>query len=211
MIERHRNEWQRWAALALLVALLPVSSPPPSSLAAAIDGPSGASSKDWARSGFLGDFTLGSSREPIRVSADVLEFDYKSRVLVYRGGVEVTQGDLALRSKTLTVYFDERAVGRDRLKNIVAEGEVRIGKGARFATGGRAVFDQASQTVTLSEDAVLHDGENRVAGERVVVYLDEGRSVVEGGRERVRAVLIPPSDSKSALTTGKPDDGERSN
>jgi lipopolysaccharide export system protein LptA len=30
-----------------------------------------------------------------------------------------------------------------------------------------------------------------VAGERVVVFLDEQRSVVEGGQERVRAVLYP--------------------
>jgi lipopolysaccharide export system protein LptA len=145
--------------------------------------------------GLFNNFSLGSSKEPIHVSADMLEFDYKNQVLVYRGGVEVTQGDLSLRSKTLTVHFDEKATDRDRLRQIVAEGEVRIGKGERFATGGRAVFDQTTKTVTLTEDAVLHDGPNLVAGDRVVVYLDEGRSVVEGGDQRVHAVLVPPSDA----------------
>jgi lipopolysaccharide export system protein LptA len=38
---------------------------------------------------------------------------------------------------------------------------------------------------------VLHDGPNEVVGDRVVVYLDEDRSVVEGGRKRVKAVLFP--------------------
>jgi lipopolysaccharide export system protein LptA len=175
--------------LAFAVALYPTAGGM-ASLAAATE-PAGTA--DVTRSGFLGDFSLGSSQEPIRITADMLEFDYKNHVLVYRGGVEVTQGDLQLRSKTLTVHFDEHAADRDRLKEIVAEGEVRIGKGSRVATGGRAVFDQTAKTVTLSEDAVLHDGDNRVAGDRVVVYLDQGRSVVEGGDSRVHAVLVPPT------------------
>lgn len=144
--------------------------------------------------GLFNNFSLGSNKEPIHVSADMLEFDYKNQVLVYRGGVDVTQGDLSLRSKTLTVHLDEKATDRDRLQQIIAEGEVRIGKGDRFATGGRAVFDQATKTVTLTENAVLHDGPNQVAGDRVVVYLDQGRSIVEGGDQRVHAVLVPPAD-----------------
>jgi len=57
---------------------------------------------------------------------------------------------------------------------------------------GRAEFDQAKQTVVLSDDAVVHDGSNEVSGDRIVVYLNENRSVVEGGSGRVRAVLFPP-------------------
>jgi lipopolysaccharide export system protein LptA len=147
--------------------------------------------------GLFGNFSLGSSHDPIRISADMLEFDYKNQVLTYRGGVEVTQGDIALRSNTLTVHFNEHAPDRDRLREIVADGDVRIGKGTRFATGGHAVFDQSTKTITLSQDAVLHDGPNHVAGDRVVVYLDEGRSVVEGGDQRVHAVLVPPANGEA--------------
>jgi len=167
--------------------------------------PSAASSAPG--SGLFNDFTLGSNKEPIHVTADMLEFDYKKQILIYRGGVEVTQGDLSLHSNTLTVHFDEKATDRDRLQQIVAEGEVRVGKGERFATGGRAVFDQATRTATLTEDAVLHDGPNRVAGDRVVVYLDEGRSVVEGGDQRVHAVLVPSSDGAAAARDAIAKDG----
>jgi len=81
---------------------------------------------------------------------------------------------------------------------------VRISKGERVATGGRAVFDQGAQTITLSKAAVLRDGPNEVSGERVVVYLEEERSVVEGGDTRVRAKLFPPSsgDDDAALPGG---------
>lgn len=147
----------------------------------------------------------GSSKEPITVTADRLEYDYKSNVIVYRGDVEAVQGRARLRSDQLTVTFDSARSGGSgapaveagpgtasgRLQEIVAVGNVRIDQGTRWATGGRAVFDQGERTVVLSESPVLHDGPNEVAGDRVVVYLDEDRSVVEGGRKRVKAVIHP--------------------
>lgn len=142
--------------------------------------------------GLLGSFSLGGHRGPVTVDADAMEFDYKTMVLTYRGNVVVTQADMTLRSDTLRVELVRE--GPQRPKTVVAEGNVRIDAGTRHAAGGRAVFDDATRTVTLSDEARLSDGPNEVAGERVVVYLDEQRSVVEGGPERVRAVLYPPTE-----------------
>ena len=139
--------------------------------------------------GLLGGFALSGERGPVHIDADAMEFDYKTKVLTYRGGVIVTQGDMTLHSDTLRVILDMDHP--DKPREVVAEGKVRIDKGERRATGGRAVFDNAARTVTLSDQAHLQDGPNEVAGERVVVYLDEERSVVEGGQDRVRAVLYP--------------------
>ena len=100
---------------------------------------------------------------------------------------------------------DAATKGADRIKEIVAEGNVRIKQGTRLAEGRRAVFDQAKQTVVLSDGAVLHDGPNQVAGERVVVYLQEERSVVEGGSSsRVKAVLYPGKEDLGAKATALP-------
>lgn len=146
---------------------------------------------------FLGALSFGSSREPVSVTADALEFDYRARVLKYTGKVVVTQADMKLESDTLTVFLDQAV--DNRVKEVTAEGAVRLAKGTRWATGGRAVFDQAQNTVVLSKNAVLHDGLNEVSGDRVVVYLDQERSIVEGGGGRVTALLYPP---KSAETPG---------
>jgi lipopolysaccharide export system protein LptA len=43
----------------------------------------------------------------------------------------------------------------------------------------------------LTENPVVHDGPNEILGDRIVVYIDENRSVVEGGPKRVKATLIP--------------------
>lgn len=142
--------------------------------------------------GLLGGFSLGGEGGPVRIDADTMEFDYKEMVLTYRGGVTVTQADMTLRSDLLRLVLDRERP--EEPKEVVAEGKVQIDKGTRQATGGRAVFDAGARTVTLSDKARLRDGPNEVAGERVIVFLDEERSVVEGGPERVRAVLHPPAD-----------------
>jgi len=146
-----------------------------------------------AGEGLLESFSLSAERGPVRIEAKTLEFEYRTGNLTYRGEVKVTQADIALSSDSLLVRLDTEKVGKP--KEIVAEGNVRVVNGERVATGGRAVFDQATQTITLSQDAVLRDGPNEVAGEKVVVFLEEQRSIVEGGHDRVRAVLFPSGKS----------------
>ncbi len=170
---------------------------------------------------------LGKSKEPIHVVSDNLEYDYKKNVVVYRGNVEVTQGDVKLVSDTLTITLESRQDGQNpgpktptteppqapgakgagdtgRVREIVALGNVRIDQGTRWAVGGRAVFDQAQRTLVMTENPVLHDGPSEVAGDRVVVFLDENRSIVEGGQKRVKAVLYPDEKNTGPKGPAKP-------
>jgi lipopolysaccharide export system protein LptA len=79
---------------------------------------------------------------------------------------------------------------QQQLKEIVAEGNVDITSGARHATAKKAVFTQATRTVVLTGNAVLQDTENQVVGEKVTVFLDEKRTVVEGGGEKPRVEMV---------------------
>lgn len=148
----------------------------------------------------LSGLSFSSSNKPVSVSADSLEFDYRTHILKYEGGVVATQGDMRLQSHTLTVVLDSTAKGS--IKEVIAQGEVHLSKGSRWATGGRAVFNRRNNTVVLSDNAVLHDGPNEVSGNRVVVYLDQDRSVVEGGTGRVKAVLYPPKAVATPTVVG---------
>lgn len=181
-------------AAAMLHALLLPHGVGAQSARAATAAPAPASDSE-APDGLFGSFSLTSDRDPLHITADQLEFDYRTSVLTYRGSVTVKQADLTLNSNVLRVTLDPEAA--DQLREVVAEGEVQIAKGKRRASGGRAVFDQASRTIVLSDRATLRDGPNEVAGERVVVYLDEERSVIEGGTDRVRAVLFPGKDEEA--------------
>jgi lipopolysaccharide export system protein LptA len=173
------------AALALAVALDRAAATEP-----AHEAPKG---------GLFDAGSFSNRKDPITVTADSLEYDYKANVVVYHGDVLATQGDMKVRSDTLTVTFAARDGGANepsgkdspKLQQVVAVGNVRIDNGTRWATGGRAVFEQGTRTLVLTEGPVMHDGPNEVLGDRVIVYLDENRSKVEGGRKRVKAVVYP--------------------
>lgn len=187
-------------ALASLLCLPPVAG------AQAGDGPTAIPERPIKSGpeGLLSSFSVATRRGPVTIEAEQMEFDYKAMLLTYRGAVTVTQDDLTLKSDSLSVKVDgEKA---NQLKEIVAEGNVQIDQGNRQATGGKAIFDELARTVTLSDHAVLRDGQNEVTGSRVVVYLDEERSVVEGGEDRVRAVLYPPE--VDPMDTGADGGGE---
>ena len=154
----------------------------------------------------FGGFGSTRSKDPITITADTLEYEYKDGIVVYRGDVLAVQGEVKIRSNELRITLAKTDDGKQtgakaaseldsgaasKLQAVVASGSVRIDQGTRWAVGGKATFDQTARTLILTEDPVLHDGPNEVAGDRVVVYLDEDRSVVEGGRKRVKAVLFP--------------------
>lgn len=163
----------------------------------------------------LGQLSLNSSNEPIHVKSDELEFDYQANKVVYRGTVNVVQGDVTIDCKELVVNL-ARGQGKDdlQLQEVVAIGDVVITQGQRKATGGRAVFDQVKRQVTLLENPMLRDGPNEVAGERIIVFLDENRSVVESSpKKRVSAILYPGKNgekvdvaqqAKTSPATGQP-------
>lgn len=67
------------------------------------------------------------------------------------------------------------------VKQIEATGHVRIEKETGNATASKAVFDNSRRVVTLTGDPVAWEKGTRVSGEKIIIYLDEDRSVVEGG------------------------------
>lgn len=140
----------------------------------------------------LGSLSFSSGDEPVEVTSKSLEFDYRTRVLTYRGDVVATQGDVKLAADILTLALAQDST--NGLRTVVAEGNVRFSKGARRASARRAEYDQAKRLIVLDQDAVLEDDRGNVSGDRVSVYLDEGRTVVEGGEGRVHAVLRPAQD-----------------
>lgn len=191
------------AALVALVAPVPVAAaaptapaapPAPVKAAAAAEGE--AARKPPTDAGFLGQLNFGSSKEPITISANQLDFDYQKNQVTYRGQVKAAQGELVIDSDTLTVTFDRAEDQKQaQLREVIAQGTpVVITQGTRKATGTTAVFSQTKRQIVLTGDPVLRDGPNEVSGDRILVYLDEGRSVVESSpKKRVSAVVYPGS------------------
>ena len=151
-------------------------------------------------------FSFTQKKEPIEINSQKLDFDYKKRRTVFRGDVEVKQGDVHLRSDSLTVDYDQ--VGdKQQLKEVTADGNVSIVQGAKKATGNHAVFDQTKRTVVLTGDAVLEEGSNQVNGDKIVVYPDDSRMEVLGQNRRVKVILFPGGNATPGSATGTPTPG----
>ncbi len=127
---------------------------------------------------------FSGNKGPINIKSDTLNLDYKANVVTFSGHVNAVQADAILTSETLTVNYLKDF---HQVTDMVADGNVRISQGTRFATGDHGVFDQAKHTVTLTGNPVVHDGEDQVSGTRITCHLDTGKCDVEGAR----AVFFP--------------------
>jgi lipopolysaccharide export system protein LptA len=159
----------------------------------------------------FGALDFASHKEPIHIRSHDLEFFYNEKRIVYRGSVVATQGDSTLKSNTLTVTYEDAmtkaaAQGEganttqgQQIKEIVAEEDVEITSTTRRATCNKAVFSDASRTIILTGNAVLRDGTNEVTGQKVTIYVDEGRTTVEGSPTMV---LTPKQEDKGKKGEG---------
>ncbi len=169
---------RRWrlACLAVLVALHAA-------------GPAGWAADDGPDAPKPAPGRAAPDREsPLVITADRMELRRKENLIVYRGNVLAERGDVKIRSDVLSARYDP---GDGSLKTVVAEGKVRVSQGAREMTGDKAVFDDSNETITVSGNTVMRDGDNSVSGGRVTIYLKEDRSVVENRGGRVKAVIFP--------------------
>jgi lipopolysaccharide transport protein LptA len=142
---------------------------------------------------------FGNSKGPIDIKSESMSLDYQNHSVLWTGHVHANQANAQLTSDNLRVnYFDKDF--KD-LKDMVADGNVRISQGTRWATGQHGVMDQTKRTMVLTGSPVVHDCANQITGKRITVFLDTSKSVVEGAH----AVIFPhqaQGADDAAPTTG---------
>jgi lipopolysaccharide export system protein LptA len=190
---------------APLIVLFLLAVAPAARGAGAAAAPKEESQKGNASSGF--EF---NKKDPIYITSDWMEVDQKKSTITYKGRVVAVQGDMTMRSETLTAHYD---ADMKQIKQIVAEGKVNATQGNRLATGEKAVFDDQAKTVTLTGKPVMRQGNSQVSGTRVIYYVEQDRAVAEGdGKIRVQATIFPEEleketqkkEKKGETSAGKP-------
>lgn len=142
---------------------------------------------------------------PVDISSDSLEVDDNRGVFVFRGDVVAKQDSATIYSEQLDVYYTKKKDTADdgatdntqnrSIEKIIARGSVRIVQDERIATGERAEYVYSQGSVILTGSPTVIQGDNTIAGEKITVYLNGARSIVEGGeRERVQAIFVPDND-----------------
>ncbi|HEY0223938.1 MAG TPA: LptA/OstA family protein [Pseudolabrys sp.] len=159
--------------------------------------------------------------QPVHIEAATLEVRDKDKVATFSGNVKVTQGDTIMKCKSLVVFYEggddadkgaksmQAATpgpgGNQKIKRLEARGSVVVTQKDQTATGSLGIFDMRTNTVDLTGDVVMTQGQNMLRGERLVVDLTSGVSRVESGKNgtgRVQGLFQPGGPGSPDLKSG---------
>ncbi|WP_181703491.1 LptA/OstA family protein [Chthonobacter albigriseus] len=146
-----------------------------------------------------------SGDQPINFEAESLEVRDQDAMAIFSGNVVVRQNQTVLKTAKLTVFYerDETAAGaakpaenqQQQVRRLEAEGDVLVSSGPQTASGNNAVFDTKAQTILVSGNVVLTQGDNVIRGPRLVINVATGQAKMEGGR--VQMLIEPKSLQQS--------------
>jgi lipopolysaccharide export system protein LptA len=120
--------------------------------------------------------SVQSNLQNIRAVSDALDYDDARGVIHYIGHVQGRKQDMMIETPEMTVSLQDQAV-----REIAASGGVVVTRTDQRGTGERAVYDAATDVVTLTgKDAQVHDKEHSVQGSVLTMKNKSGSASVEG-------------------------------
>ena len=146
------------------------------------------------------------SQPPIHIEADKMVSRQQENAVIFSGNVRATQGDLVLNADTMTVYHNkdnkqakeaEKNKGRNRIKKMVATGNVKLTNNGWVATGNQVEFFSQTRKVLLTGNTKVWQGNNIITGEKIELDLDADTTIIEPDTEkggRVKAFFYPDSE-----------------
>ena len=129
------------------------------------------------------------AESPIYIEADHMASTEKNSAVLFTGDVDAKQGDLRIRSDKMTVYYTEKgeqsekkqADATQQVEKLICEGNVEITRDDWLGTSDKMTYLSEKRQVILTGNAKAWQDQNMVGGEKIIYYMDEGRSEVVGG------------------------------
>jgi lipopolysaccharide export system protein LptA len=124
-----------------------------------------------------------NSNAPVDVTADRIEVQDRSDRAIFAGNVHAVQAELTLETPRLTVaYSGGQGAGNNvQIHRLDAADGVVVRSPSETARGDFGIYDLDRKLITLIGNVQLNRENNQVNGSRLVIDLDSGRAVVDGG------------------------------
>ena len=124
-----------------------------------------------------------NSNAPVDVAADRLEVQDRADRAIFAGNVHVTQAELTLETPRLTVAYSGGQANNNNVQihRLDAAGGVVVKSPSETARGDFGIYDLDRKLITLIGNVQLNRENNQLNGSRLVIDLDSGRAVVDGG------------------------------
>lgn len=148
-----------------------------------------------------------ASDQPIQFESEQLEVHDQDKTAVFTGHVIVRQGTTVLKTDHLVVTYvgsptggqpapagtqaPAASDGPQQVKRIDATGNVLVTSTNQTASGDAAVFDTAANTIVLTGNVVLTQGDNVIRGQKLMIDVTTSEAKMLGGR--VQMLIAPKS------------------
>jgi lipopolysaccharide export system protein LptA len=151
------------------------------------------------------------SDEPMEITSNRMEAFNENKLVVFSGNAMAKQGNKVLKADQLFLYYKKEPDKKDKVGTIVTErtgdlekveakGKVSLIQGERVATGDEAIYYRDSAKIIMTGNAVLNEGKNSIKGDRVIVFLNENRGIVESNtKKQVKAIIYPQEKKKAGI------------
>ena len=162
---------------------------------------------------------------PIDVTANELELVDAQHLAIWRGDVESMQGRNRMRADVLNIYFAGTsssagaakgsggvAPGRNwgKVQRVTAEGNVFYISPTQTARGDHGLYEQGSDSITITGDVIVVQGQSVVHGDKLLIDLKTNRATMvsdargTGAHGRVRGIFYPNDTTPAGGPTPPP-------
>lgn len=119
------------------------------------------------------------SNAPIDVASDRIEVQDRADRAIFAGNVKVRQASLTLDTERLTVAYSSG--GGIQIQRLDASGGVVVRSPSETARGNFGIYDLDRKLITLVGNVQLSRSGSQINGSRLVIDLQSGRAVIDGG------------------------------
>ncbi|HET7317523.1 MAG TPA: lipopolysaccharide transport periplasmic protein LptA [Nitrospirota bacterium] len=117
--------------------------------------------------------------EPIVITSNRMEAEKLGEKVTFSGNVELKKEGMTVTSDQMVVFYDP---GSKNIREIVARGNVVVRKEGRIALANLATYSLREEKIVLTGDARIIENENQVGGQKIILFMRDDRSIVEGGK-----------------------------
>jgi lipopolysaccharide export system protein LptA len=139
---------------------------------------------------------------PVHIVSDRLEAYQQEQKVIFIGNVIAKQGELTIRGDRMTIFYLENENSKPneegltgKLDRIEVDGGVHITQKEIVATGEHVVYFNEENKIVLTGNPRVEQGRDSIQGEKITLFLDAEKSVVEGGPSRPVEATIHGSGS----------------
>ena len=130
-----------------------------------------------------------NSNAPVDVTAERIEVQDRADRAIFAGNVHATQAEMTLDTERLTVAYSNKPGGAGgaggsggvQIHRLDAAGGVVVHSPSETAKGDFGIYDLDRKLITIIGNVRLTQRNNVVMGQRLVINLDSGRAVIDGG------------------------------